>query len=155
MPHLKGSLSFYVPKATLPLLFAAVKHFERIPDKPEDKDATQSLLGKIAVGMAEDSESPYDPMLTLTGHEADNLDFALHMTMADAKLAKKYGRMADEPVGRVMLSSLADKVPDMMEVLRSLDTALQVAALEQRVSAVEERVGIVRKEESGEDRPSA
>jgi hypothetical protein len=150
----KGTLSLFVQKSTVPILFSAVKHLEPILDKPKDKADVAGLLGKIALAMVSDADSPYDSLLTLTGKEAEDLDFSLHVTMSDAALAKKYGAMADQPVGKVMLSSLADKIPIMAEVLRSLNTAIHLAMLEERVSAAEERLGITHEAPNGEQ-PSA
>src|SRR5574341_1653830 len=99
-------IHMYVDKDSIPLMWTCVKHFESVLKEPDDKVTIARLLDKLAQEMAADSASPYDALLTLTPDEGSQLDFALHMTMTDATLAKQYGGPADEHIGKVRLSSL-------------------------------------------------
>lgn len=91
MTELPTIIHLYVSRATVPIIWTCVKHFEPIPDKPDEQVVVAGLLNKLAEAMAADSSSPYDALISLTPEEGSQLDFALHMTMTDATLAKKYG----------------------------------------------------------------
>ncbi len=143
MTEKSALIHMYVDKGSIPLLWICIKNFESIPNEPDDKATVAVLLDKLAQEMAADSSSPYDALLTLTLDEGSQLDFALHMTMTDATLAKQFGDPADKYIGKVRLSSLADHVHLMADLLRTLNIATQLADHEHRISIIEEHLGIV------------
>ncbi len=138
-------IQLYVSRAAIPVLWFCVKRFEPIPKKPEEKEVTAALLGKLAEEMTTDPSIPYDVLLTLTFEEGIDLDCALHLTMTDASMAREYGALADEYVGKVKLSSLAECIPLMAELLRRLNISTQLARHEERLSIIETQLRITHK----------
>ena len=67
-------------------------------------------------------------------------DCALHLMMADATLAKKFGGPADAYVGKTRISELADFVPAMSSILRRLYLSERLTALELQMADLQKRI---------------
>lgn len=142
MSEKPSQISLFVDKKSISIMWICAKHFESILKLPEEIVIFTGLLNKLSQEIATDKSSPFDAFLTLTAEEESQLDFALHMTMTDASMAKEYGLIADKYIGKIRLSSLADQVPLMADILRMLYVANQIAYFDQRISIIEERLGI-------------
>ncbi len=143
MSEQSSSINLSVDSTAIPIMWACVKHFEPIANNHDQQAIIASLLGKLAEAMAADTTIPWGTYLFLSPEEGFELDFALHMTMTDAEMAKRYGPPADQYVGKVRLSTLADHIPLMAELLRKLEIATQLAEHEHRLSIIENQLGIV------------
>ena len=141
------SINLSVDSTAIPVMWVCVKHLEPFTTKPDQQAAVASLLGKLAEVMAADTP-PWGECLSISFDEVYALDFALHLTMTDAEMAKKYGPPADEYVGKVLLSTLAKNIPLMAELTRKLEIATKLAEHEHRLSVIENQLGIVSKSES-------
>lgn len=138
-------INLYVSKDEVAVLWYCVKYIERFLGEEEESIAL-SLMNKIETEiMAANPDSPYDALLSLSSEEASQLDFAIHMTMAESRLAEKHGSIADQLVGKVQISQLAKHIHQMADLLRRLNIAVQLNELQGRISVIEEILQIQKK----------
>ena len=90
----------------VPILWTCVKHLEPIAKKRNEHERAKRLLDKLAEVMADNSPPPWGTLLSLSYEEGFDLDFALHMTITNAEMAREFGEPADQYIGKVKLSSL-------------------------------------------------
>lgn len=119
----------------------------RIPEAQKD-EAVLSLLKKLDA-VREKADSPYDVRLDLTANEVHQVDSALHLMMADATMAKKFGGPADEQIGKTRLSEFAEFVPMMNGILRRLRLNERLVMQEQRIADLQAQLEQIRKEVIG------
>lgn len=147
------------------VLVCCVQHFtnffKRNPPQDDkskaDQRALQSVMQKLSIARSENLGNPYDTNLTFSVDEQGVVDFALHMAMTDATVAKSIPVSDDRVIPDVMLSDLAPHVPLMRDLLRRLDVAQRLTHLEHQVyqlwSQIETSGGPVTKPPQG-DEPS-
>ncbi len=117
------------------LAYLCVKHVHDHTGIEKD-GALLSVLKKLEEQIAK-SETPYDAIIELDDRELSCIDAAIHLGMADAVIAAKYGPMADHALGSGKLSQLAPLVPKLREVLRRIDLEQRLFLQEQRISSIE------------------
>ena len=132
-----------VDAAAVPIMWICVKHKELIVAKHDHQAIVTSLLGILTEAMAAEYRGPWGTLLYFSPSEGFFLNSALHLTMIDAESAKRFGPLADQHIGEVRLSTLADHIPLMAELLRKLEIATELAEQEHRLSVIEDQLGIV------------
>lgn len=115
-----------------------LKYSQRIIKDTEQQNFS-ALSDKLSVNFNSDPEFPYDSLIDLNSEEAQLVGNALRLMMTDSLMARRYGSVADTYIDGKGISELAKHPILMREILRRLDSSIQMHLFQTQLYILKQR----------------
>jgi hypothetical protein len=142
----EGSVYLGFTATELSLASISVRRYA-LDGSTDHTKAAVDLLIKLDEAIARAKKiGPHDATLVLTTDQAYRMQWCVSNMLGDAIIARSIGGAADALVGGVWISELAENAPTLRDISRRLETSLQIALQEDRITELEARVEALEKE---------
>ena len=115
------------------LVLLSLLHNVKIVSAPTSIKALIEYFEKLS----KQTPTPFDTHIELTEDSAFYIDTSLHSMMFNSVMAKKFGGSAEETIGTIHISELAEHIPLMRDILRRVENCIKMAEFECRISNLE------------------
>jgi hypothetical protein len=120
----------------LQLLSMCIEYSCSYISDPEQVEVANTVLEKVEGPFPEKPSSPYKASLELTQPQALVVSAAIGIMITNSTRAEKLGGEAEHYIAGVPISQLAPCIPELRNILRRLDLAVQMAVYEQEVENI-------------------